>query len=258
MSDWNRPVFDVADSTVGVFDGEAAGRVRRGRASAVDVTPRCTRTTGAVASAPPSRAGSEPARSKGVAEIGMPVPVGSAGDRLLYRAGLSRALEQLGARAARGRDRAGATAARRVSSPARPRPSEYEQCWSGSRRTPSSSGPQRERQPFHDWLAEVTGRPGFEPWNLRVVADPSGAVVSMAWVQLGEESAFVARLATRRDQRGRGIAQALLVDAFAVAREHGASRSELITASERPSTSDLAYRAARKRHPAGLNLPVFQ
>ena len=51
----------------------------------------------------------------------------------------------------------------------------------------------------------------------------------MAWVQLGEESAFIARLATRSDERGRGLAQALLVDAFAVARERGATRSELST-----------------------------
>ncbi|MEI2776196.1 MAG: GNAT family N-acetyltransferase [Tetrasphaera sp.] len=34
--------------------------------------------------------------------------------------------------------------------------------------------------------------------------------------------AYVSRLATRADQRHRGLAQALLVDAFAVAREHGA------------------------------------
>ena len=34
---------------------------------------------------------------------------------------------------------------------------------------------------------------------------------------------FIARLATRADQRGRGLAQALLVDCFAAARAHGAT-----------------------------------
>ena len=37
------------------------------------------------------------------------------------------------------------------------------------------------------------------------------------------------RLAVRRDQRHRGLAQTLLVDAFRVGREHGATRSCLST-----------------------------
>jgi len=41
--------------------------------------------------------------------------------------------------------------------------------------------------------------------------------------------AFIGVLAVRRDQRHRGLAQALLVDAFARGREHGASRSALST-----------------------------
>jgi ribosomal protein S18 acetylase RimI-like enzyme len=41
--------------------------------------------------------------------------------------------------------------------------------------------------------------------------------------------AFVSRLAVRRDQRHQGLAQALLVDAFAQGREHGASRLALST-----------------------------
>ncbi len=40
---------------------------------------------------------------------------------------------------------------------------------------------------------------------------------------------YVAKLAVHRDHRGRGLARALLVDSFAVAREYGASRSELST-----------------------------
>ena len=87
----------------------------------------------------------------------------------------------------------------------------------------------RERDTFEGWQATTTLRPGFEPWNLRVVTDPAGEVVAMAVVQQGSECAYIARLATRKDQRGRGLAQALLVDSFAVAAEHGATRSELST-----------------------------
>jgi mycothiol synthase len=41
--------------------------------------------------------------------------------------------------------------------------------------------------------------------------------------------AYITRLATRSDQRGRGLAQALMVDTFARAREHGAETSGLST-----------------------------
>ena len=63
------------------------------------------------------------------------------------------------------------------------------------------------------------------------MVDPDGGVVCVGWVQLSEDgtTAFIARLATNKDERGRGLAQALLVDAFAVGRAHGAGRSELST-----------------------------
>ena len=41
--------------------------------------------------------------------------------------------------------------------------------------------------------------------------------------------AYVARLAVRRDQRHRGLAQALMVDAFREGRDHGAESSCLST-----------------------------
>jgi mycothiol synthase len=88
----------------------------------------------------------------------------------------------------------------------------------------------RDREPFDDFRASLEARPGFEPWNLRVVTDHTGAVVGVALVHLTDTGvAYVARLAVRRDQRGRGLAQVLLVDSFRLAREHGASVSELST-----------------------------
>jgi mycothiol synthase len=90
----------------------------------------------------------------------------------------------------------------------------------------------RPRDSYDDFHASVIGRPGFEPWNLRVVTDPSGAVVGTATVLLSGESlteSFIDMLAVRRDQRHRGLAQALLVDAFAQARARGATRQSLST-----------------------------
>jgi len=90
---------------------------------------------------------------------------------------------------------------------------------------------ERDREPFEDFTAATSGRPGFEPWNLRVAVDPDGDVVGVSLVLVSDDgaTAYVDRLAVRRDQRNRGIAQALLVDSFARGREHGTQTSELST-----------------------------
>jgi GNAT superfamily N-acetyltransferase len=229
VGDWSRPVFDVASSTVGVFDGGrlvAYGEVGTGGRgdAAVDPAYRGRGLGTAIALWMQDNA-----RSKGVPEIGMPVPAGSPGDRLLDALGYRVRWESWGLELP-----AGATV------PARELPegyvvreadpSEYEQCWT-VQEDAFLEWSVRERETYDDWLAQITGRPGFEPWNLRVVVDPAGRVVSFGWVQLSEDgtTAFIARLATTGDERGRGLAQALLVDAFAVGRAHGAIRSELST-----------------------------
>jgi ribosomal protein S18 acetylase RimI-like enzyme len=51
----------------------------------------------------------------------------------------------------------------------------------------------------------------------------------MAVVRMGPGGGYIARLATNKDQRGRGLAQSLLVDAFREAVAHGAERCELST-----------------------------
>ena len=229
VGDWSRPVFDVASSTVGVFDGDrlvAYGEVGTGgRGDAADDPAYRGRGLGSAIALWMQ----DNARSKGVPEIGMPVPAGSPGDRLLDALGYRARWESWGLELP-----AGATV------PARELPegyvvreadpSEYEQCWT-VQEDAFLEWSVRERETHDDWLAQITGRPGFEPWNLRVVVDPTGRVVSFGWVQLSEDgtTAFIARLATIKDQRGRGLAQALLVDAFAVGRAHGAVRSELST-----------------------------
>ena len=39
----------------------------------------------------------------------------------------------------------------------------------------------RDREPYDDFQASVIGRPGFEPWHLRVVTDAGGEIVGTAW-----------------------------------------------------------------------------
>ena len=51
-----------------------------------------------------------------------------------------------------------------------------------SSRTRSSSGRCATASPYDDFEASVIGRPGFEPWNLRVVTDAGGEIVGAALV----------------------------------------------------------------------------
>jgi GNAT superfamily N-acetyltransferase len=227
VSDWVRSSFDIEGSTFGVLDGDrlvAYGEVGpSGRCdAAVDPAYRGRGIGTAIA-----RWMQDNARSRGISEIGMPVPQGSPGDRLLAALGYRVRWESWGLALLDGatvpeRELPDGYVVRDAD------PSEYEQVWR-VQEDAFLEWSDREREPFEDWTASVTGRPGFEPWNLRVVVDPSGAVVAMAWVQFGLQTAFVAKLATTKEQRGRGLAQALLVDSFRVGREHGATRSELST-----------------------------
>jgi ribosomal protein S18 acetylase RimI-like enzyme len=227
VSDWSRASFDIATSTIGVFDGDrlvAYGEVgTAGRCdAAVDPAYRGRGIGTAVALWMQDNA-----RSRGIAEIGMPVPLGSPGDRLLEALGYRVRWESWGLGLPEGatvpvRDVPEGYVVREAD------PSEYAQVWT-VQEDAFLEWSDRERETFEDWHASVTGRPGFEPWQLRVVVDPSGAVVAMAWVQFGMETAFISRLATKKEQRGRGLAQALLVDSFATGRAHGARKSELST-----------------------------
>ncbi len=88
---------------------------------------------------------------------------------------------------------------------------------------------ERERQTFEDFAARTMLRPGFQPWNLRIVSDAEGAVVGACHVQLADRCGYVNAIAVRKDQRGLGLARSMLVDAFGLARDHGATKSELAT-----------------------------
>ncbi len=88
----------------------------------------------------------------------------------------------------------------------------------------------RDPESFETWATATVARPGAQSWQLRLVLDPSGSAVATAFTILDSVgTAFVHQLAVAKEHRGQGIAQALLVDAFARGAERGATRSELAT-----------------------------
>lgn len=237
VADWGRPSFDVSAQTVGVFDhvdgqdhlvgyaevthperGDAAVHpAYRGRGIGTGLAHWMQRT----------------ARERGDSVIGMPVPVGSPGDRLLESLGYEVRWHSWVLQLPEGvriveRPLPEGYAVRAAA------PSEYRDVhtvvedafleWAA-----------RDRDAYEEFESVVMGRPGFEPWHLRVVTDDTGAVVGVACLSIFEpeddrvREAFVSRLAVRKDHRNRGLAQALLVDAYARAREHGAPTGGLST-----------------------------
>jgi GNAT superfamily N-acetyltransferase len=227
VSDWQRPSFDVEDSTIGIFDGVrivAYAELSGGDRGAAAVDPEFRgRGIGTYLASWMQ----EKAKQRRLSVIGMPVPQGSPGDRLLERLGYDirwtswvlslpegRAIEE------------------------RPLPPGYSIMTAMDRDHRAAwavvedaflEWSARERQSFEDFMAGVVERPGFEPWNLRVATDPIGEVVGVAFLIRADEFGFIEKLAVRRDRRHQGIGRALIADAFAEARAHGATRLELST-----------------------------
>jgi mycothiol synthase len=231
--DWQRPSFDVAAGTMGVFDGgvlvgyaELSGRDRAD--AAVHPAYRGRGIGTALA-----HWVSDLARSRGSDVVGMPVPKGSPGDRLLAALGWHVRWESWVLQLPEGMEIA-----------RQPLPDGYILC-AGKTESDRRAAwtvledaflewSRRDRQSFEDFCAVTTDRPGFEPWNLQVVKDTQGIVVGACHVTLATGDAdsldaFVHRLAVRRDRRRLGLARAMLADAFASARAHGATVSELST-----------------------------
>lgn len=234
VTDWSEPSYDLGAHSVGVVapSGELVAYAEayggdRGDA-AVHPDHHGLGIGTALARWIVARAG-----ELGAERIGMPKPVGSPGDKLLDTLGwevrwTSWVLELP----------EGSTV------PERPLPegytireatgADYEQAWDVVE-TAFLEWSERPRQPFDKWLHHVVGRPGFAPWNLRVVSDPAGAIVGVVIILLygaddptGAEG-YIDKVAVRRDQRGLGLGQALLAESFATARSHGAVRSRLGT-----------------------------
>jgi GNAT superfamily N-acetyltransferase len=227
VGDWQRPSFDLASQSVGVVaDGRlvAYAEVVNGRYADAAVLPSWRgRGIGTWLAGWTQTE----ARRQGGSLVGMPVPQGSDGDRLLESIGYHVAWTSWVLELPRGA----------IIEP-QPLPDGYAVRAFRAGEEPVvyqviedafNEWPDRAAVPFEDWAARVVRRPGFEPEHLRVVADPSGDIVGVGWVLPSRDSGYVMSLAVRKDQRGRGLARALLVDCFAVSRRAGMARAELST-----------------------------
>lgn len=229
VSDWARPSHDLGARSVGVYDGETlvayAELMGADRADTSVLPSHRGRGIGTWLAHWLQDLG----RRVGSSVVGMPVPQGSPGDRLLEDLGFRVRWTSWVLKLPEG-----------ASIPERELPAGYVVRTAEPGELPAAHDvledaflewSVRDRETFEDFKAATTGRPGFEPWNLRVALDPDGAVVGVSLVLVSDNGStgYVDRLAVRPDQRNRGLAQALLVDSFAQARAHGTSTSELST-----------------------------
>lgn len=254
VGDWARPSFDVGSSTIGVLTG---GRLvgyaevnGPGRGDAAVHPDHLGRGIGTALAGWMQRT----ARAQGQTEIGMPVPQGSPGEALLralgYRVRWTSWVLEL-------------PPGRTIES--QPLPTGY---------TLGVADPDdleaayhvvedaflewsvRDKQTFADWRSGVVDRPGYAPWNLQVVLDPDRCVVGAVHAVLDADgTGFVDKVAVRRDQRGRGLARALLAAAFGSARARGNGRSELSTDS-RTGALDLYRGLGMEIKSTWLNLGI--
>lgn len=229
VADWAKPSHDLEARSVGVWDADTlvayAELMGADRADTAVLPSHRGRGIGTWLAHWLQDRG----RSLGSTVVGMPMPQGSAGDRLMEQLGFHVRWTSWVLRLPEGatipeRDLPDGYAIRTARpDDLRPAHDVLEDAfleWSV-----------REREPYDDFEAATLGRPGFEPWNLRVAVDGRDEVVGVSLVLVSDDgaTAYVSRLAVRRDQRNRGIAQALLVDSFARGREHGTRTCELST-----------------------------
>ena len=178
----------------------------------------------------------------------MPVPQGSPGDRLLEALGYrvrweSWVLELLEGAAVPDRELPAGYAVREAD------PSEYEQAWT-VQEDAFLEWSVRDREPFEDWQAEVDPAP-----RLRAVEPPRrGRRRPVPWSRWRGCSWARSRRSSpgsrpSKDERGRGLAQALLVDAFAAGTAHGARKSELSTDSRTGALASTRRSAWSSRRP---------
>ena len=226
--DWQRPSFSLAEHSVGVFeDGAlvAAGEVYKGRRGEAAVRPdHRGRGIGSWL----VRWTEECARRSGGTVVGQTAPAGSSAEELFRSLGYRQGWTSWVLEVPAGR----AIAPQPLPDGYRLRdfvPDHDDEVAFRIIEDAFNEWPDRQPSTLGDWSANTVKRAGFEPWQLRLVDSPGGEPVGAAFTILTGDVAYIDQVAVRADQRGRGIARALLVDAFERARDRGATRSELST-----------------------------
>lgn len=229
QADWQRPSTDLAALSVGVLDGR-----RLVAFAALSPDQRCEACVhpdhwGRGLGAALARWSCRVARERGLAGVGQTIPDadGAAGELLgrlghepTYTAWLLAMPPGLAVPA--------------VTLPAGYRlrdlmPGEDERAAYRVIEDAFNEWPDRQPQGFDDWAADNVRRPGFQPWQLRLAVGPADQVVGACVLVLSGPCGWVSQLAVQGAHRGRGLAQALLADAFAAARACGSPRAELST-----------------------------
>lgn len=227
VADWARPSVDLARHTMGVWDGDrlvAGSDVYAARRADGAVHPDHRGRGIGTALARWTQLAS---RADGGTRVGMSVYAGSAGEDVLrdldYERGYTSWVLQLpsGARIPERALPDGFTMGTAGDADLRAVHTVIEDAF--------NEWPERQPTPYADWAAGLIERDGFEPWQLRVIRAPDGEIVAACSLMMAGDTAYVPQVATRAGHRGRGLAQALLVDAFASGRRHGAQLSELAT-----------------------------
>lgn len=231
VGDWQRPSFDLATHAVGAADaGRLVGYAHVANGRYADAVVASTHRGRGIGTWLAGWTQAE-ARRQGGSMVGMPVPVGSAGDRLLERLGYHVAWTSWVLQLGDGEEIESQPLPEGYA--VRPfRPGEEHVAYQIVEDA-FNEWPDRDPSSYDDWAAGVLGRPGFEPWHLSLAArtDQDGAeeVVGACHLFLSGESGWVNQVAVAAPHRGRGLAQALLAAAFADARAHGSPRAELST-----------------------------
>jgi len=229
ISDWQRPSRNLATDTIGVFaDGDtlvACAEVTGGRRAEGWVAPE---HRGRGIGSQLLRWTEQVARAGGGTRVGQTVPENGSADRLLRAYGYQPLWESWMLELPAGRSVA--------PPPALPdgvrirsfQPGQDERAAYQTIEDAFNEWPNRSATAFEDWAAGVLRRPGFEPWQL-LLAVEDDAVIGACSLTMSGDSVFVSQLAVRHDRRGLGLGRALLLEAFAAGRRHGANRAELST-----------------------------
>jgi len=225
VSEWQRPSYDLATSSLGVFDGDRL-------VAYADLVHPDFGYTGVLPAERGRGIGSALAdwlealaRSGGTELLSNQVPQGGPAYRLLVARGYRERWTAWDLELPEGADIA-----------AQPLPDGYaiREAQPDEHRLfyeviEDAFSEWRPRGSLEDFAAMVWGRPGHEPWNLRICTAQDGTIAGATHVHLTGNAGYVARIAVRKDRRGLGLGGAMLADAFTLARQHGAVRCYLAT-----------------------------